>query len=323
MTDDPRRAEARKKAVEEIGASLVERIESGQFEADRRLEDAFAGIITDGEPPPAMNGEAKRKAVIEPAINIESRELTWLWKPWLAAGQFHLLAGRKGVGKTTLALTLAEAAEGNHYGLIVLDPIIRVAGQIRDSHNASQLRTALDPVEGLAQSTGAAILGITHFRKQQSAQAGPVLDSVLGSQAWTAVARLVWVSFKAQDAGRDSHASDYAYCLGLAASNLGPDRAMIPYDIVADHKDITAVEFGKQQDVSATAILEQRAPSAVEQAENWIRNNIAPGTTIPTAELKERLSISGVSWRSFGRANEKGLLKSLKRDGQWCWLRPD
>lgn len=33
--------------------------------------------------------------------------INWLWQDWLAASKFHLLAGRAGTGKTTLALSMA------------------------------------------------------------------------------------------------------------------------------------------------------------------------------------------------------------------------
>lgn len=41
------------------------------------------------------------------ALQIEP--VDWLWPGWLAAGKLHILAGRPGTGKTTIALTLAAA----------------------------------------------------------------------------------------------------------------------------------------------------------------------------------------------------------------------
>lgn len=41
------------------------------------------------------------------ATNLEPEPIQWLWKDWLAAGKFHILAGAPGTGKTTIALSLA------------------------------------------------------------------------------------------------------------------------------------------------------------------------------------------------------------------------
>jgi len=41
------------------------------------------------------------------AADLDPEPINWIWKDWLAAGKFHLLAGAPGTGKTTLALNLA------------------------------------------------------------------------------------------------------------------------------------------------------------------------------------------------------------------------
>jgi putative DNA primase/helicase len=43
------------------------------------------------------------------ADGVEPEPVSWLWSNWIARGKFHLLAGRPGCGKTTLALSLAAA----------------------------------------------------------------------------------------------------------------------------------------------------------------------------------------------------------------------
>jgi putative DNA primase/helicase len=44
------------------------------------------------------------------AANVKPEPVSWLWDGWLARGKLHILAGRPGCGKTTLALALAATA---------------------------------------------------------------------------------------------------------------------------------------------------------------------------------------------------------------------
>ena len=49
------------------------------------------------------------------ATNLEPEPISWLWKDWIAAGKFHILAGAPGTGKTTIALNLASIiSTGSH-----------------------------------------------------------------------------------------------------------------------------------------------------------------------------------------------------------------
>ena len=47
------------------------------------------------------------QVILVTGAEISPEPITWLWKGWLAIGKFHLLAGDAGLGKTTIALSLA------------------------------------------------------------------------------------------------------------------------------------------------------------------------------------------------------------------------
>ncbi len=49
----------------------------------------------------------KPRVDLVPASSIEPEPITWLWPGYLARGKFHILGGKPGCGKTTLALALA------------------------------------------------------------------------------------------------------------------------------------------------------------------------------------------------------------------------
>jgi putative DNA primase/helicase len=58
-----------------------------------------------------------------------------------------------------------------------------------DSHNYAVVGSALSALAGVAESTGCAVLGLTHPPKGGS---DPV-TAAIGSAAWTAIPRIVWV----------------------------------------------------------------------------------------------------------------------------------
>ena len=49
----------------------------------------------------------KTRVIFKSLDDIEEKAIEWLWFPWIAKGEFHLLVGDSQVGKTTLLLTLA------------------------------------------------------------------------------------------------------------------------------------------------------------------------------------------------------------------------
>ena len=75
--------------------------------------------------------------------------------------------------------------------MMVLDPITGIAANAKDGYNAIHIRKSLEPLIAMARKHHVAILGITHFKKGGQ---GSVLDRIIGSQAWGAVARVVLVA---------------------------------------------------------------------------------------------------------------------------------
>ena len=75
--------------------------------------------------------------------------------------------------------------------LLILDPIVGIVGNSKDSYKATEVRKALEPLLEMVRKKGAAVIGITHFAKAQSSGNAGALDRVIGSQAWGAVARVV------------------------------------------------------------------------------------------------------------------------------------
>ena len=81
--------------------------------AQAAIEQA-EGEIPGGQPPPRSSGQRNGQAdapvfrpVRERLGEIDRAPIEWLWRPWLARSQFHLIAAPPGIGKTSLAIELA------------------------------------------------------------------------------------------------------------------------------------------------------------------------------------------------------------------------
>ena len=85
------------------------------------------------------------------------------------------------------SLVLESRILRNGVGFVVIDGLgYALTG---DSHNYGNVGAHLSTLAGIAERTGAAILGLTHPPKGSS---DPV-TAAIGSTAWTAIPRIVWV----------------------------------------------------------------------------------------------------------------------------------
>ncbi|MGF6533278.1 energy-coupling factor transporter ATP-binding protein EcfA2 [Paraburkholderia sp. GAS206C] len=130
-------------------------------------------------------------------------------------------------------LEAAVRARGD-VALVIIDSI---AQAVPASNNNSRIRKALSPMVEFAESTGAAVLGLTHLNKG-SKKRDP-LDRVNGSVAIGALARLVWVVARDESDGADGVSRNV---LVRAKSNLGPSNGGFAYHI--DQIDVPTLQGG-------------------------------------------------------------------------------
>ncbi len=82
---------------------------------------------------------------------------------------------------------LEQAARDTGAALLLLDPLMSRLGDL-DTHRDSEVRQALEPLVASAGRTRMAVLGLIHHNKSGSSDP---LQLVMGSKAFTAVARSV------------------------------------------------------------------------------------------------------------------------------------
>jgi putative DNA primase/helicase len=214
---------------------------------------------------------------------------------------------------------LAAARQLPELRFILVDPVVSaVAG---DSHKNTEVRRALQPLVDFASAAGAALLGITHFSKG-GAGSDPA-SRVVGSIAFTAVARVVMVCAKTQDADGTERR-----IMARSKSNIGPDDGGFAYTL----EQVEALPgiwssrtvWGQAVEGSARELLAEPEPeqqgSTAREAADFLRELLALGMC-PSKVIKQEAEEAGFAWRTVHRAADKLGVKKVKggMDSGWYW----
>ena len=223
---------------------------------------------------------------------------------------------------TDVTALLAAARELPDLRFILVDPVVSaVAG---DSHKNTEVRRALQPLVDFAAAVGAALVGITHFSK--GGQGQDPASRVVGSIAFTAVARVVMVCAKVKD--DEGHERRV---LARSKSNIGPDDGGFAYTLeqvepvpgIWASRTVwgLAVE-GSARDLLAEPEAEHQGSSAREAAD-FLREVLALGMC-PSKVIKQEAEEAGIAWRTVHRAADKLGVKKVKggMDSGWYWSLP-
>jgi putative DNA primase/helicase len=210
--------------------------------------------------------------------------------------------------------------------LLIIDPIASAIGSKANSHNNAETRAALQPIRDLAEVTGCAVLGITHFAKDTTRK-NPI-ERIIGSQAFGALPRAVMIAAK-------NESEDPPRLLIRTKCNLGEDGGAFGYDLIAgplvENPKITATrvawdDFIEGSPKSLLAMAEgesyqsgQSSPSRLEEAKAFLAEALASGKR-PQKELEAEALESGITRRTLRRASNQGVRK--RKDGlseKWFW----
>ncbi len=206
--------------------------------------------------------------------------------------------------------------------LLVVDPVVSaVAG---DSHNNSEVRRALQPLVDLAARLNAAVLGISHFSK--GGQGQDPTQRVIGSVAFAAVARVVWVAAKVKgEDGEDRR------ILARSKSNIGPDSGGFEYHLeqveVLPGIEASRVAWGKAVEGTARELLtdpaEQDAPDQAD-AVSLLKAELTADCLTSVETATKPLKEAGFSKKQIWAASKK--LNVIRKKGGmgegWFWRLP-
>ena len=206
--------------------------------------------------------------------------------------------------------------------LVVIDPITAYLGRRADSHNASDIRGLLAPLQELADEFHICLLMITHLNKSRGAGAG---DRITGSGAWSAVGRSAWL------VGKDP-TDEQLRVLVPIKNNNGNDVYGFSYKIegakTATGIDTSRVVWQGSTDVKADEVIEgpKKPPndssdkSAKADAARFLVDLLKDGRKRSTHVYKAAKD-AGIAEKTLKRA-KKDLGIESDLDGVWYWVYP-
>lgn len=194
--------------------------------------------------------------------------------------------------------------------LLLLDPLLSRLSENLDTHKDAEVRRALEPLVKTLEEARIAALGLIHLNK---GGASSVLDRVMASKAFTAVARSVSVVIT--DPDDDDHRRRL---FGTPKNNLGPsdmstltftiEEAVIP---TADGPTKTGfVKWGENSTASIQEAMDTTAAgpgmsSVLTEAVDWLSDVMEKEARIRSADVKARATKAGIKESTLVRARKK------------------
>lgn len=204
--------------------------------------------------------------------------------------------------------------------LLVIDPV--VSAVTGDSHKNTEVRRALQPLVDLAAKCDCAVLGITHFAK--GGQGTDPAQRVVGSVAFTAVARVVMVAAKVKgdEEGRD------ARILARSKSNVGPDDGGFQYHLEQSEPipgiHASHIAWGKAVEGTARELLtdpDDAPQDDTSDAVEMLRAELDSVLWTNSEDAAKPLKAAGFSKKQIWAASKKVGVER-KKDGMkggWMW----
>lgn len=234
-------------------------------------------------------------------------------------------SGKRGFNLAADIERLGEAiAKNGNVRLVTIDPITAYLGGI-DSHRTTDVRAALAPLQALASSYGAAVIGVTHLNKSGS---GGAMNRVTGSLAFVAAARAAFI------VARDTEDGDRRLFVP-AKNNLGNDTTGLAFHV--EQRDLAngiiapvVVWRAGKITVSADEILAADAAgqgdrSSKAEAMEFLSEMLAD-KPLSARDVMRMGADAGFSEKALRSAREELGIKPQKAGfgstGAWVWELP-
>ena len=212
---------------------------------------------------------------------------------------------------------LAKEIVDRKPALVVIDPLTSYLGGKTDMNKDNEVRAALGPLVQVAAAQGTAIIGVMHLTKGAR---DVLLHKVLGSVGFTGLARSVLAV--APHPERPEHRIVAALKANLAKE--GQPRGFT----ITDGKFVWLTEI---VDIDLDTLFapkvsvggDPKPDSQMGQAIQFIRDQLASGDPVPSAQLMQQGKKEGFSERTMKRAKTTIIgIRSLRLNDVWFWSMP-
>lgn len=222
---------------------------------------------------------------------------------------------------------LAEMVREHDAQLVVIDPLsAHLPGKVNTWQDQS-VRLALAPVAQLAETTGAAVVVVSHLNKSQSTEP---LQRLGGSIGLAAAARSVLLLARDPDDPQGETGSQRV--LAQVKSNFGPTAESLRYLVESERldrlgRDIIAPkirELGRSPHIGSDLLtpIDPAPAGAIAEAIRFLQEELADGPK-PASQLQETAEAAGLSWDTVKRAKQRAGVSSDKQkgvaNGRWLW----
>lgn len=208
--------------------------------------------------------------------------------------------------------------------LVAVDPLVSVLDGKIDTHRDSETRRALEPLSRVAETTGAAVVGLVHHGKSQTTDA---LSLVLGSRAFTAVSRAVLAAV------RDPEAEDGSVVLAMVKNNLGRlDLPALRYRVESAEvltpdgpTEVGRLVWMGEEHVDLATMIrgghETHDAEDQDDAATWLRRYLVDEGEAAAADVYKAGQRAGYSKDALKRAKRRAGVESVKTgmDSGWVW----
>lgn len=211
--------------------------------------------------------------------------------------------------------------EDSNIKLIIIDPIVSVISG--DMHKSNEVRKSLAIFIEIAKKYNCAIVGITHFSKSNLPNISPV-DKIIGSQAFTAFARMVWVILVIN--GKK--------ILVRAKSNLTKLKGAFVYEIedaiVDENINTTRAKWNEYLDNDYDELLKYESKgnvieqdSTISRTQILILDYLSQEEVIESKKLEKFIiDTNNISQSTYRRAikllKSESKIESIKKK-EWFW----
>lgn len=195
--------------------------------------------------------------------------------------------------------------------LVVFDPITAYLGDIEGNKNV-QVRATLAPLAALADKHKLAIIGISHLNKDQAKKA---LYRALGSVAFTATARSVWLVQQDEDDPKYQR----RFFSPLKA-NICKNPTTLAFSIDGPIGQPRVTFESMPVDKTAEELLADEETkermTAIEEARHFLLEMLKGGKK-PSKEIEDQAKELNIAPATLKRARKKLKIKPYQEGGQW------